>query len=619
MSPKLPRLDEFNDAVQNPHVAFFDASLKQGKVTTNGLGLPEPRTGGFAITYQLQAGGRNYAVRVFHKHTPDLEQRYRPIAATLKGLKSDLFVDFEYQPRGILVNGTVQPIVKMDWISGETLGGYLEANYPDRSVVQNLRTEMQRAIEFLGTHGIAHGDLQTGNILVSAGRVKLIDYDGMFVPGMAAKDASELGHRHFQHPLRATQHFDARIDRFAQILLDLSLEAIATEPKLFERFATTGENILFSANDFQSPSASPVFQQLKANAKLRPKAERFAALCRTRFEQIPSFDDFTSGKWSPSVDLTSGTRQAGVSVKYQGAFSVLDGMDFAGVMRQVGNRIELIGQIVDVKEGRTKYRHRPYVFINFGPWQGSIAKVTIWDSGLAKLKDRPAADWKGRWISVTGLVDAPYVSARYNYTHVGIAVSEANQLRVITAEEAAFRLGAVRNLVALPPSPPVVTPTVVTPPVVTRPVRPNPVVPAKPAPASSAKWYQQVPPITTPSISNVQRSTPPVVTTPRTPARTPPPPPSISNVPRTPPLPAPKSAGNCFVATACYGCPTHPNLTVLRRFRDERLLTSILGRWFVAGYYRIGPYLAAIVRHSPTLRRGMTRVVDWIVAKIDPL
>jgi hypothetical protein len=606
MSPKLPRLDEFNDAVQNPHVAFFEASLKKGKVTTNGLGLPEPRTGGFAITYQLQAGGRNYAVRVFHKHTPDLEQRYRPISATLKGLKSDLFVDFEYQPKGILVNGTVQPIVKMDWISGETLGGYLEANYADRSVVRNLRTEMQRAIGFLGTQGIAHGDLQTGNILVAAGRVKLIDYDGMFVPGMAAKDASELGHRHFQHPQRAAQHFDARIDRFSQILLDLSLEAIATEPKLFERFATTGENILFSANDFQSPSASPVFQQLKTNATLRPKAERFAALCRTRFEQIPSFDDFTSGKWSPSVHLTTGTRQAGVGVKYQGAFSVLEGTDFAGVMRQVGNRIELIGQIVDVKEGRTKYRHRPYVFINFGPWQGSIAKVTIWDSGLAKLKERPSADWKGRWISVTGMVDAPYVSARYHYTHVGIAVSEANQLRLITAEEAAFRLGAVRNAAAVPPSQPVTTP----------PVRPITVVPAKPAPVSSAKRYQQVPPFSKPSISNVPQSAPAVVTTPRTPARTPAPtpPPSLSNVPRTPP---PKSTGSCFVATACYGSQTHPNLTVLRRFRDEHLLTCLLGQWFVGGYYRVGPHLAAIIRENPTLKLRMTRVVDWIVERIE--
>ena len=36
---KLPRLDEFNDAVQNPHIAFFDAVLKKGQVTQNGFAV----------------------------------------------------------------------------------------------------------------------------------------------------------------------------------------------------------------------------------------------------------------------------------------------------------------------------------------------------------------------------------------------------------------------------------------------------------------------------------------------------------------------------------------------------------------------------------------------------
>jgi thiamine kinase-like enzyme len=38
----------------------------------------------------------------------------------------------------------------------------------------------------LNRAGVAHGDLQHGNILVANGKPKLIDYDGMYVPALRA-------------------------------------------------------------------------------------------------------------------------------------------------------------------------------------------------------------------------------------------------------------------------------------------------------------------------------------------------------------------------------------------------------------------------------------------------
>lgn len=55
------------------------------------------------------------------------------------------------------------------------------------------------------------------------------------------------------------------------------------------------------------------------------------------------------------------------------------------------------------------------------------------------------------------------------------------------------------------------------------------------------------------------------------------------------------SKGDCFVATAIYGTDSHPDLTVLRDYRDRVLLSTCLGRRMVSLYYRIGPVVARLV------------------------
>ena len=104
----------------------------------------------------------------------------------------------------------------------------------------------------------------------------------------------------------------------------------------------------------------------------------------------------------------------------------------------------MIGQIVEVKEDvgrRGRGRDKPYVFINFGPWRGSIVKISIWSEGLAKLKEKPSKNWIGRWVSVTGLLDPPYHSKRYGYTHLSVTVQEDGQIQTLDESQARFRLG----------------------------------------------------------------------------------------------------------------------------------------------------------------------------------
>jgi hypothetical protein len=70
--------------------------------------------------------------------------------------------------------------------------------------------------------------------------------------------------------------------------------------------------------------------------------------------------------------------------------------------------------------------------------------------------------------------------------------------------------------------------------------------------------------------------------------------------------------GYCFVATAAYGSYDHPQVRILREFRDEVLLSSRLGQVLVLGYYGASPGPAAwLARHGAL--RPAARALLWPV------
>lgn len=74
-----------------------------------------------------------------------------------------------------------------------------------------------------------------------------------------------------------------------------------------------------------------------------------------------------------------------------------------------------------------------------------------------------------------------------------------------------------------------------------------------------------------------------------------------------------KSGTTCFVATAAYGDPDHPDVVFLRAFRDSRLRASPAGRAFIDFYWKVGPVLAKPVLRSPVLRRSARMAIRGIV------
>jgi hypothetical protein len=70
----------------------------------------------------------------------------------------------------------------------------------------------------------------------------------------------------------------------------------------------------------------------------------------------------------------------------------------------------------------------------------------------------------------------------------------------------------------------------------------------------------------------------------------------------------------CFVATAAYGSPMAAEVSVLRRLRDRYLMPQALGRAAVAGYYRVGGWLAARVRPHDEVRAIVRTALSPLVA-----
>ena len=63
--------------------------------------------------------------------------------------------------------------------------------------------------------------------------------------------------------------------------------------------------------------------------------------------------------------------------------------------------------------------------------------------------------------------------------------------------------------------------------------------------------------------------------------------------------------GGCFIATAAFGSSIEPQVTLLKRFRDQFLLKSDMGRLFVKAYYHYSPPIAEFISRHDTLKMAV--------------
>lgn len=258
-----PTPQDYNECLQHPSHNLSDPILRESTVDVDRFGLPRPICGSFASVYRLVKDDKRWALRCFLHHVADQEQRYQHISSYVKDDTLSYTVECDFQPQGILVNSHWYPVLKMEWISGETLEQYVDEHYRDSQLIKALADQFKTMCADLATAQIAHGDLQHANIIVKDSKLYLVDYDGMYVPSMAGWKSNELGHRNYQHPKRTGDHFGPYIDNFAQWIIYTSLLALSRYPQLYRELHGGNDRLLFGADDFQYPTRSLAFYTLE--------------------------------------------------------------------------------------------------------------------------------------------------------------------------------------------------------------------------------------------------------------------------------------------------------------------------------------------------------------------
>ncbi len=283
-----PSPQDYNEAIQDLRINIADPEISNGAVEVTSLGLPRPLTGSFASVYRVASEQRNYAVRCFLRDMADQNERYALISEFVQNDSLPYTVSFDFLSKGILVAGQWMPILKMDWVEGLTLDFYIEKHLgSDR--IDRLASSLIDMCDHLRQAGIAHGDLQHGNIIVADHELRLVDYDGMFVPKMHGMKSNELGHRNYQHPRRDAEDFDSQLDNFSAWVIYTSIRCIALDEKLYHHLGAGDECLLFRRDDFIDPEHSYTFGLLENHPaqEVRTLTRFLRFLCKQAPDKAP--------------------------------------------------------------------------------------------------------------------------------------------------------------------------------------------------------------------------------------------------------------------------------------------------------------------------------------------
>ncbi|MEV6248321.1 hypothetical protein AB0M38_19290 [Streptomyces sp. NPDC051742] len=295
---RFPTGANYVEALQNPTLCFEDPDLKSGSVQQSPVLGPKAISGNFASVFSITApGGQRYALKCFTRDSSTLEARYLAISKQLSGLKHAKLsqpwpVSLEYLPRGVLVTGQWYPALKMAWVEGTNLISWIDRNIRNTAAISGIAERFAALAADLEKLGIAHGDLQHGNLLVAVdGTLRLVDYDGMYVPALKGQGATENGHRNYQSPTRTSSEFGPTMDRFSSWVIYLTLVSIATDPGIWDQLHDKeGEFLILKEDDFKEPQSSMAWSLLLTHPDpaLQALAAQTHGLLAANAHTIPS-------------------------------------------------------------------------------------------------------------------------------------------------------------------------------------------------------------------------------------------------------------------------------------------------------------------------------------------
>lgn len=274
-----PLSSAYAQALQNIEYSISEKyqDLRQGNLDLN-PNVKRPSfifgSGNFGTVFRMNFDGKKSALKCFTRAAPDLAERYFYISWYLSQVKLPFLMNFRYYTEAVR---TLQkpneyfPVLLMDWSEGMPLNTFISINLKNTKIMTSLANNFLRAsIEMQKVH-VSHGDLSGDNILVTPdGNIRLIDYDGFYVPPLKGKKSNEKGHENFQHPSRGDE-FNERIDNFSVLVIYLSILAVSVNPKLWEYNGGDQDRLLFKTSDFTSPDKSRLISDLRRQGKVSRK------------------------------------------------------------------------------------------------------------------------------------------------------------------------------------------------------------------------------------------------------------------------------------------------------------------------------------------------------------
>jgi len=264
-----PASTDYFKAVQYPARAFTLDSLREATFVTDSLGLPTLATGTSAVVFHAVVRAEPKALRCFIRDEASTKDRYGALGDYLSSHDLRPYVSpTTWFDAAIQVSGATWPVLQMEWIEGRTLDQHIDVliEGSDTGALATLADRWRELITILQRAEFAHGDLQHGNVLVDPeGRLRLVDFDGVWIPALASKAApTESGHQNYQHPrYNGGSAWGRWLDRFSALVIYLSLVALAKNPGLW-RPLYNSKNLLFQQADFLSPFRTPIWTQLGA-------------------------------------------------------------------------------------------------------------------------------------------------------------------------------------------------------------------------------------------------------------------------------------------------------------------------------------------------------------------
>jgi hypothetical protein len=254
-------------------------------------------SGAFAAVFKGSMNGRIYAIRCFLSAEYETINHYKSICSYLKNINSSWKTECEFIEDEISINGNSYPILKMEWMNGLLINQFVTNHLSENNVLSELQAQLVSVSEDLERNKIGHGDIQCGNIIIVGTstnfQIKLIDYDGIYVPDLAYKKSVEKGRSEFQHPKRSLNNFSPEMDRFSFWVMITALEALKLDKTLWREVMQGGfntlDNFLFTIQDFLYPSQSALFNRLyKLNSSsLNFYLETLKWLCNSEYSVIP--------------------------------------------------------------------------------------------------------------------------------------------------------------------------------------------------------------------------------------------------------------------------------------------------------------------------------------------